>query len=237
MTASSSHFNMEGVKDLSCRVCSCQCVSMFESRSNVRDCAYVCRPRSAYFHRDVSERVKAGVHRSCLSAISGGYLMRQCVCVCVCHSTSVCARGCVCVLFHRCVYVCASLVLTNALMYTHTHTHTHKKSNFTSQWGPAPFALIHFHTSEDWSLRVCLFVCVCVCVCLSSLWVTDWQTISFRAWLSLLLTFAAIVHPLPRWHLGDISRRIRQPMWVKPVWHHSVHTHTNKKTVDTSSDS
>ncbi len=65
MTASSSHFNMEGVKDLSCRVCSCQCVSMFESRSNVRDCAYVCRPRSAYFHREVSERVKAGVHRSC----------------------------------------------------------------------------------------------------------------------------------------------------------------------------
>ncbi len=59
IAASSSQFNVEGVKELSLCVsvclCVCQCVNMFESASNVRDCAYDC---SVYFYRQVSERVK-----------------------------------------------------------------------------------------------------------------------------------------------------------------------------------
>lgn len=54
-------------------------------------------------------------------------------------------------LFHRCACLCVCVCET--------------KSNFTCHWGLAPFALIHFHTSSLWSLRVCLFVLVCVSVC------------------------------------------------------------------------
>lgn len=90
MTASSSQFNVEGVKELSC-VCICQCVCMFESGPNVRDCAYVCMPPSVYCHREVSARVKQPTLKQELSprwlsdaSVCVFVLIIPQVCVCVC---------------------------------------------------------------------------------------------------------------------------------------------------------
>ena len=95
MTASSSQFNVEGVKELSC-VCICQCVCTIESGPNVRDCAYVCMPPSVYCHRKVSARVKQPTLKQELSPrwLSDASV---CVCVCVCarYSTGVCVFVCV----------------------------------------------------------------------------------------------------------------------------------------------
>lgn len=71
ITASSSQFNVERVKEMSCVcVCAriCQCVNMFESGSNVRDCVRMC------VHALFSIRIQKSERESKAAGVKTGVL-------------------------------------------------------------------------------------------------------------------------------------------------------------------